>query len=372
VIGKGGVSIDDILAAATPSLPDIFDDEHAPLAIRYSSGTTGRPKKTIATQRGQAFVYQTLSTELRISSDDIHLATGSLAHAALQVGLSQLSVGGSVVVTPFNKETLWEDCERHGATNLMLMPTMLALALEHPGQIERPITVCTMGATLPLPSKRRLMDRFKQVRLYDIYASTELGFITSLRPGDQARKPTSSGRPYFGIEIGIFDDDGTPTPAGEIGNIFGRGPMCVVGFVGSARPVPAPDNLASEAWIRSGDLGRVDEEGYLHISDRRDDLILTDGQRVFPSRVEAVIREFDGVREVAVIGVADERLGQKVAAYIEGRAPVEQIAERCNAMLAPHERPRAFHFVDSLPRTASAKISRFLVRQRVADETFPA
>lgn len=372
LIGNGGVSIEEILSAAGPALPEVFRDDQAPLAIRFSSGSTGQPKKTVASHRAQALVYQSLTTELQLSSEDVHLAVGSLAHAALQVGLAQLMVGGSVVVRPFNKETVWQDCVLYGITNIMLMPTMVAMALEHPGEIERPITIVTMGATLALPLKRKLAERFRQVRLYDIYASTELSLITSLRPSEQMRKPTSAGRPHFSLEVAIFDDDGNPTPVGETGNIYGRGPMCISNFIGTTLPIPPPGHLAANGWIRSGDLGFLDEDGFLYIRDRRADLILSGGERIFPSEVEGAIREFDGVREVAVIGVPDERLGQRVVAYVESRGVAAEIIEACSRSLDVHTRPQAIFFVDDLPRTASAKISRYLVRQRVVSGEFPS
>lgn len=371
-IGRGGIRIEAILAAAGPALPDIFDDEHAPLAIRYSSGTTGNPKKTIASQRAQAFVYRALATELQLTSDDVHLAIGSLAHAALQTALAQLMVGGSVIVHPFDPATAWLDCERFGITNVMLMPTMLAMALEHPHPIQRPVTICTMGAALAPPLKRKLAACLDQARLHTIYASTELGFLTSLKPSEHVSKPDSAGRAHFGTEIAIFDDAGNALPIGQTGNIHGRGPMAVSAFIGRTRPDPAPDRFVADGWIASGDIGFLDGDGFLYIRDRQADLIICAGELIFPSEIEAVIVDVAGVRDVAVIGIPDPRLGHRVAAYVEGKAAPELLAKTCIERLAPNQHPHAIFQVESLPRTTSAKISRHLVRRAVAEGRFPS
>ncbi len=365
VVGEHATTVEDVFAAASGELPPLFGDETAPLSLRHSSGTTGRPKKTLASQRASALVYQELATEMRLTDADVHLATGSLAHAALQMALTQLTVGGTVVVSPFNAGTLWQDCERFGATNLMLMPTMLGMASEHAGEVTHPFTIFTAGASLALPIRKRLMARFPALRLYSLYSATEAGHVACLRPEDLSIRPLAAGRAYFSTEIGIFDDHGRPLPAGQLGDIYVRGPMTTYAYLGPNVPLPAPVALRDGQWLRLGDVGYLDEENYLFIADRSADIIVIGGETVLPSEIESMIREVEGVREVAVIGVVDENGQTEVSAYVEGQCDREIIRERCSS-LSGVKSPRRILFVESLPRTASGKISRHLLRQQVA------
>jgi acyl-coenzyme A synthetase/AMP-(fatty) acid ligase len=371
IIGSQGVSIQDVMAASLPSLPP-FSDEEQPLVVRFSSGSTGRPKKMLASHRAQALLYSALTTELQLTDRDIHLAVGSFAHATLQVGLAQLMVGGTVVARPFDRRTFWRDCQDYSITNAMVVPTMISAALEYPGQITRPIRFASMGAALAMPLQERLAHRFPTSRLFDFYAATEFGFLTCLRPEDRLTHPSSVGRPYFGQDVAIFDNDGLSLPVGEIGNIYGRGPICISSYIGAVQPLPVPTILKEQGWVISGDLGYLDEQGFLHVSDRRADLIVIDDIEIFPSEVELIIRESEAVREVAVIGVADTQGQHRICAYIEGSPPEGEIQRLCYEKLEPHQMPANIFLVEALPRTSSGKISRHLLRRLVSTGSLPS
>lgn len=373
VIGDGGVDLDAILAADDGVAVEPEADEHAPLMVRFSSGTTGKPKAMVCSQRGQLGVYKSVAQETGVTYRDVHMVTGPLAHAALHMGISQLMVGGTVVLKEkFNKETFWSDCVEHGITNAMVVPTMIASALEYPGEAPDLRILLSMGAALVPALKQRLAERFPHLGLVEMYGSSELGMVTTLRPEDQLYKPKSVGRATMGQEVAIFDDDGNGLPAGEIGTIHVRGPMCIQRYVGDVRPTPTVREQAGEGWATSGDLGYIDDEGFLYISDRRVDLILSGGLNVYPAEVEAALSEVATVREVAVVGTPDERWGQRVTAYVVGSGDEADLVAHCREVMAPYKIPRAIFFVDELPRTPSGKVSRKLVRDRVADGGFPS
>jgi acyl-CoA synthetase (AMP-forming)/AMP-acid ligase II len=369
VIGDYGISIDAVLAAATnqPVIP--FDNEDAALAICFSSGTTGQPKMMIASHLAQAWQYPVYAKEMKLDDRDVHFCVGPLAHAAVHFALAQLFVGGKVVMKEkFEKETFWRECAAHGITNTMVVPTMIISALEYPGTAPELRAMTSLGAPLPPSLKPQLLERFPHVDLYDMYGPSEFGMATCLRPHEQLTEPTSAGRPCFGLDIRSFDDEGQPVPDGEVGTIYVRGVSQVNGIIGSVRPSPIPEHLATDGWSNCGDLGRFDQDGFLYISDRRVDLILSGGLNVYPAEVEMTLCEVPGVRNAAVVGLPSERWGQEVVAYIEGNPTVttEDVLAVCKEKLAVYKHPRAIYFVEELPRNSTGKISRKLVRDAMA------
>ena len=309
---------------------------------------------------------------MRLTHHDRQMVVAPLAHAALQLALSQLMAGGAVVLRPgFDKASFWADCARFAITNVMVVPTMIASMLEIEGEAPDLRLLVSLGATLRPALKERLAACFPHVGLYEMYGASELGMVTCLRPDEQARKPKTVGRPGFGQEVAIFDDDGRPAPRGEIGTIYVRGPLAIAGYLGSQRPSPPPAHLAADGWMTTGDLGSLDKEGFLTISDRRADLILSGGMNVYPAEVEAALAAHPDVRDVAVIGAPDEKWGQRVTAYVVGRVDPAVLDAACRERLAGYKIPRAYFAVDALPTTSNGKVSRSLLRAAVERGDYP-
>lgn len=372
LVGDGGISIEGIEAASTDEPIEPFADEHAGLSLRFSSGTTGKPKMMLASQRQQAALYPTVAAELGLQADDRHLVVGPLAHMAMHMALAQMFVGGTIFMREaFDKEGFWEDCRVNGITNTAVVPTMIASALEFPGDAPQLRAMLSMGAPLAVGLKNRLLDRFPNLGLYEMYGASELGMGTCLHPADQLRKPTSVGQPVRGQDVGIFDDEGNPCAPGVVGTIYVRGQFNMIDYVGDVRPAPPPAHLADAGWLQCGDLGYLDEEGFLYISDRRSDLILSGGLNVYPAEVEAVLATCDNVGNTVVIGTPDERWGMRVTAYIEGHFDEAAVLATCREKLASYKIPRALFAVDQLPRTSTGKISRTMVRDAVERGELP-
>lgn len=184
--------------------------------------------------------------------------------------------------------------------------------------------------------------------------------LTLLRGEESAGREGSVGLPHFGAQALILDDEGNNLPTGEIGTIYLQGLIMTSGFNGS---VPAPENAARNGWVTAGDMGRVDEDGYLYLADRRSDLIVTGGMNVYPAEVENVLLEVPGVREVAVVGVPDDYWGQRVTAVVVGDASQDALDAHCRRLLAGYKIPRSYRFLDVLPTSPTGKVLRRVLRE---------
>lgn len=188
--------------------------------------------------------------------------------------------------------------------------------------------------------------------------------VTTLAPADALRKLGSAGRPLFPVTVRIADEAGRPLPPGEAGEILVRGPTVTAGYFG--RPEETARALR-DGWLHTGDIGYLDQEGYLYVLDRRDDLIVSGGENVYPAEVEAVLRQHPAVADAAVIGLPDERWGQTVAAAVVLRPGCavdgDELVRFCRERLAGYKVPRCFRIVPSLPRNAAGKLLRRALRE---------
>lgn len=374
LIAEGYTTIEAVLDADDGGSIEPSGDEWGPLMVRFSSGTTGKPKAMVNSQRAQLENYRLAMTMLDMRPGDIHLVTGPLGHAALHAGLPQLLAGGTIAVMGrFDKAKFWDDCAEYGATNALMVPTMLSGALEYPGEAPNLRRLLSTAAPLAPALKQRFAERFPHVGLVEAYGSSEFGYVSALFPDEHRDRPRSVGRPLPGQDVAIFDEAGRECAAGEIGMIHVRSPELVTRHVGSIRPEPTAAEQRGEGWLTSGDLGYFDAEGYLYISDRRSDLIISGGLNVYPTEVEAVLSEIPGIREVAVVGIPDAHWGQRVVAYVDADSgiTVEDIRAYCAGKLAKYKIPQAVHRVGPLPRTSSGKTSRSMVRAMAERGEFP-
>jgi acyl-CoA synthetase (AMP-forming)/AMP-acid ligase II len=373
VVGPLDTTFEAILDAADSGPVPVFADEWAPVHIRFSSGTTGRPKMMVATQRAPATLSSYLARALHLTEQDRQLVVGPLAHAALHFAIPQLNAGGTVYMREaFDKETLWKECGELGITNVMVVPTMISSALDYPGEAPQLRCMTSLGASLARSLKERLLARFPSLGLYEMYGASEHGMVTCLLPHEQRTHPTSVGKARCGQEVRVCDDEGNDVPPGTIGNIHARGPMVISAYLGDVQPSPPLERLRAEGWLACGDLGSLDEDGYLYISDRRVDLIVSGGLNVYPAEVEAVLAQIPTIDQVVVVGLPNERWGQVVTAYFTGQADERHMRDHCRDQLATYKLPRAFHQVRELPLTSSGKLSRALVRDAVAAGRFPS
>jgi acyl-CoA synthetase (AMP-forming)/AMP-acid ligase II len=221
--------------------------------------------------------------------------------------------------------------------------------------------------------KKAIMAFFPGVELYEAYGSTEAGIVTVLKPVDQMRKLGSIGFESLGTDfIKILDEKGNEVEVGEIGELYSRGPMLFDEYY--KMPAKTAASFRGE-WFSAGDMARVDEDGYFEIIDRKDNLIITGGEHVYPSEVEKVIGSHPAVLDVAVIGLPDEKWGEAVTAFIiptqHDDPPAEkEIISFCKGKMAGYKRPKAVQFIseEEIPRTGSGKILHRALRRQFAGE----
>jgi fatty-acyl-CoA synthase/long-chain acyl-CoA synthetase len=364
-----------LIAQASPHAPEVSVSEHDIFYLGYTSGTTGRPKGAMVTHRNRALAYHYWALEFGIRGSDTMLHTGPFHHTApFTFVLTQLFMGGQVVILDhFDPRLVAEAIEHHQVAWGFLVPYMLDRLIASADEVSRhnlsSLRFIISGASaLPTRTKDDLLKLLPAVGLHEFYGATEAGVITNLRPEDQSRKIRCVGRPVFDTEIEIRDDNGDRIAPGEVGNIWMRGPTVFSGYY------QAPDKNAevfSGDWCTIGDVGRVDEDGYVYILDRRKDVIKSGGVNIFPLEIEEVLRVEPSVEDVAVIGVPDDVWGESVHAVIvlTNGAPIQEDALKaaCRGKLAGYKVPKSFEVRSVLPRNANGKVLKRVLRQEFVD-----
>ena len=362
--GLGDLRTSELIAAGSAAPCPVDVDRDDLVWARFTSGTTGRPKAIATTHDSAAYMWEAVALELGLRADEVTLINAPIAHAAIATASATVIVGGSIVIEPgFDPQTVWETCDRHGVTLVLMVPTMFALSLESPGHGESLRTIISMASILTPAMKARVKARFPQARLLDIYAGTELGTCTLLDYDADPDKAASVGRPAFGYRVRITDDDGRELPRGEVGTIYVQGRMLCASFVGSQ---PPKEGTFRDGYLTAGDLGYLDDDGFLFLVDRRTDLIISGGFNVYPSEVENAIGTHPGVVNVAVVGIADDTWGQVVTAVVQGTAPQDELVALCRQKLAGYKVPRRWAYVDTMPMNASGKVLKRELRETLA------
>lgn len=357
--------LDPTLACLTPAL-DLPDGPtpaleasppEAPALVCYTSGTTGRPKGAVLSHANCLASVEALRLAWRWEASDRLLLCLPLFHMhGLGVGLhGTLHAGASAVVTPgFDPDALLDAVDAHAATLFFGVPTMYHRLAAHPeaGRLAR-LRLCVSGsAALPATLHERL-ERVAGQRVLERYGMTETLMLVS-NPYDGERRAGSVGFPLPGVELRL---------RGEPAQIEVRGPNVFAGYW--ERPDANAEAFSDDGWFRTGDLGAIDDAGYVTIVGRAKELIISGGYNVYPREVEDVLRTHPAIEDVAVVGEASEEWGERVVAYVVTREAVELAAlrETIGDRLAPYKHPRAAHRVDALPRNALGKVQK----HRLAD-----
>lgn len=337
-----------------------------------TGGSTGRPKLiTDAGGWGYSPDLLRLLAGFGWRTGLTHLVPGPLYHSFgfdwCYYGL--LSQHTVVLLERFDAERAVSTIERHRVQYVGLVPTMMLRIAQLPGIGDRDLSsldvVMHTAAACPPWVKRAWIDLVGGKTVIEGYGASE-GYGNTVIDGDEwLTRPGSVGRP-FSSELRILDETGSQVPPGVVGEVFMRRSGHSASYVGALPPATTGDGFTSV-----GDLGWVDEAGYLYLADRRVDLVITGGANVYPAEVEAVLTEHPSVRDVAVIGLPDDEWGQRVHAIIalsaEGAGPtVEDLTAHCRARLATYKAPKSYEFVDRLPRDDGGKLRRSaLVSERV-------
>lgn len=332
----------------------------SPKVILLTSGTTGTPKGAPrAEPRGLAAMGTLLS---RIPfRRGVTLLPAPMFHT---LGFANLLFGmalGSTLVVHrhFSPAVTVQDLHEHQATSLIAVPVMLQRMVDLPAETFDDLdfshlrVVFVAGSQLGVDLAQRCLATFGPT-IYNMYGSTEIAYATVATPEDLAAEPGCVGKPFLGVTIKLFDDEGNEVPPGRTGRIFVGNGFQFEGYTGGG------DKERIQGLMSSGDVGHFDAEGRLFIDGRDDDMIVSGGENVFPGEVEELLAAHPSVREVAAIGVPDEKFGQRLTAFVvvhEGAALTsDEVRDHVKENLARYKVPKSVHFLDELPRNPTGKV----------------
>ncbi len=345
--------------------------------IIYSSGTTGVPKGIVHTHACRMHWAVDLALQLRYRSDCVTLCSlGLFSNITWVAMLCTVLVGGTMVVMPaFTAASAIELMALEKVSHGTFVPLQLERLLAAPGREQHDLssldTLMCCGSPLPIDVKRQFPEEFC-CSLIELYGLTE-GLCTILSPEDFAKKIESVGKPFLGTDLRIIGENDRELPVGETGEIVGFGPLLMSGYYGNdaASSEATWTDAAARRWLRTGDLGRLDADGFLYIVDRKKDMILSGGQNIYPADIEAVMRMHPQVADVAVVGVRSIHWGETPVAIVvsnsPGRPGVEQLIEWTNARLGKQQRIRRIVYRATLPRNANGKVLKRELRQELQD-----
>ena len=339
------------------------------LTLMYTSGTTGLPKGIQHTHFIRAMYALTLASTWRMAPESVVLHTGALVfNGAMTTMFPAFMLGATYVMhRQFDAEAFIATVEREHVTHTMLVPSQIIAILSARGFDPARLASLQMLLSLGAPLHREHKDRLTRLlpdRFYELYGLTE-GFITVLDRDDALRKPGSVGVPPPFYELRIVGDDGRDLRPGETGEIVGRGPITMPGYYG--RPDLTAEALR-DGWLCSGDLGYVDDEGFLYLVDRKKDMIDSGGMKVYPKDIEEIAAHHPAVREVAVFGIPHDKWGETPVAAVVLREPGSVAADELKAWInarvaAKYQRLDQVVLFDDFPRNAAGKTLKRELRE---------
>jgi fatty-acyl-CoA synthase len=352
--------VEDLIAEGDPD--DVVPPAEKGRVVILTSGTTGTPKGANRSQPESLDPAAALFSKIPLRSRETTMIAAPMFHSW---GFAHFTLGMGLASTlvlrrKFDPEETLQACAEHEATALAVVPVMLQRILELPAEVIDRFDLSALriiaasGSALPGELAVKVMDRFGDV-LYNLYGSTEVAWATIATPDDMRAAPGTAGRPPRGTVVRIYGEDGQELPAGETGRIFVGNEMLFEGYTGGG----GKDVI--DGLMATGDVGHFDDGGRLFVDGRDDEMIVSGGENVFPREVEDLLHDHDGVEEVAVVGVDDEKFGQRLKAFVVpkkgSKKPSEaELKDYVKQNLARYKVPREIEFLDELPRNATGKV----------------
>ncbi len=366
-----------LLADAVPAdAHEAREDDTA--VLLYTGGTTGRSKGVPLSHRNVFANGQQCAIALGARTDDVFLHAAPMFHSADLLGTAYTLQGAAHMFLPvFSPESVLRAMERHGVTVAFLAPTMIIMVLQDPSFADCDLAKLRLlfygSSPMAVEWIRRAMEALPGAEIQQGYGLTETSPILTTLDPDEHRNALESGRydrlkaagrPVTGVDMRIVDGNGAEVPLGEAGEVAVRGPNVTAGYLNR------PEETAAAfrgGWFHTGDIGRIDEDGFMYLLDRKKDMVITGGENVYSSEVEAVLYQHPGVNEAAVVGVPDEKYGEALFAVIvpaPGAAlDAEEMIAHCRERIGGYKIPRRMAFVDAMPKSAMGKILKTELRR---------
>jgi acyl-CoA synthetase (AMP-forming)/AMP-acid ligase II len=361
---------EDLLAAARDGEPRVPVRPEDPWTLMYTSGTTGKPKGAIRSHRGIALLSFMTDIELSLRRDDSALLVMPMFHANSLYFFSAFTCRGAACSiysrNSLDPEHLVRTLAEDGATFTSLVPTHYVMMLGLPASVrekhnvDRVSKLMISSAPAPRETKLETMEFFRNSGLFELYGSTEAGFVTMLHPDEQFTKLGSVGREYVGsAPIRLLDPEGNEVAGGDVGELYSCNPHTFDGYW------RLPEKTAEAfrgGYCTVGDMARRDADGYIYLVDRKSNMIISGGENIYPSEVEALLRSNPKVKDVAVIGLPDRKWGERVHAVVILRdaasSSPDELLGWCKDRIAGYKRPRSLSIIreEEMPRTATGKV----------------
>lgn len=378
----GFAGYESLLHGASPSPPVVNVLPADPWALMYTSGTTGNPKGAIRSHAGQALMALVTAVDFGFSRDDAALLVMPMCHANSLNFFSTFAYCGAACGVynrrSFEPGHLLQTLSAQRVSFTSLVPTHYAMMLDLSEAEKARHDVASVKQLLisSAPARREtklaIMEQFRNSRLFELYGSTEAGWVTLLRPDEQLTRLGSIGREFTGTgRVRLLDEAGNEVPEGEVGELYSDTPYAFDGYWN------LPERTAEAFRGRHcsvGDLARRDAEGYYHLVDRKKNMIISGGENVYPTEVENLLAQHPAVKDVAVVGLPHEKWGEAVHAVLvpnDGHRITEaELLDWCRDRIAGYKRPRSVSFLrdGEMPRTATGKIQHGVLRARLADK----
>ncbi|MFQ5917988.1 MAG: long-chain-fatty-acid--CoA ligase, partial [Candidatus Binatia bacterium] len=374
------LSYEKIIKTSSSNEPEVVVSLDDLERIAYTSGTTGRPKgvmKTIGNDLAR-LRNDFMNHDDLITTEDIMLNVAPLTHAARALFHKYYIIGAcNIILRRFKEEEVLDTIQKERVTATMFVPTMIVRLLLHPKvqEYDKSSLKRIFYGTAPMPADKLKLgiEIFGNIFRgnYGLTEATQPVILIS--PVDlvidedekQSRRLASAGRPALGIEVRIVNEKGEKTAPGEIGEILVRGEIVMKGYW---KDPEATREVLKNGWLHTGDMAKVDEDGYITIVDRRKDMIISGGFNIYPREVERVIESHPGVQDVAVIGVPDDIWGEAVKALVVPKSQVklteEEIIELCKSQIGSYKKPKHVEFVENLPKNFQGKIVKRVLRDQ--------
>lgn len=375
--GAADILYEEMLASAAeepPQRPGQLSDPHE---IIFTSGTTGQPKGVVWTDGTVIWnsIQQVMDFQLGPQHSNYAVIDLYYIGGRHDFTWAMLHQGATVHIKPssgFDAREVVSYVAEHRISHVLWVPTMLYEILRLPDLGDYDLSALKMimcgGQPVSAATTERAEHAFPHTDFMQVYGLTEGGGTVSfVRPEDVHRKPGSAGKPSLHVEMRLVDLEDRDVPAGADGEIILRGPTVTAGYWEDPELTA---RLVVDGWLHTGDVGQFDEDGFLFISGRKSDMIISGGMNIFPSEIEGVLRQHPDVGDAAVIGLLDDKWGETVCAVVEPAPGVavdavdaQALIDFCTERLASYKKPTSVHVVDELPRTASGKTQKFLLRE---------